>query len=238
MLGGYAGYVAYKYTGSFVAAVGSLFVAIVGICDGTHHHTAFLQSPARGSAGHVRPRHRFRQSSVRLIFRQPVNGKNRHPWFAWHHLARFHVLSDVSAGGGRDHRRGAPARCFFLYRTRDRARRHRENSVMVDDALGIDVYGVFMIVFGIGAMAAGFPGIGNSSGGSLDTRHQRRHPGPDLRRGGDRRRGLVSGRHSRRPDCGRDRRRSLPWLTPATLTVSAAMMVVRPYGLFGIRGRE
>ena len=36
-----------------------------------------------------------------------------------------------------------------------------EDSVMVD-ALGIDVYKVFMLVFGIGAMAAGFAGIVNA----------------------------------------------------------------------------
>ena len=36
-----------------------------------------------------------------------------------------------------------------------------EDSVMVD-SLGINVYRVFMIVFGIGAMAAGFAGIVNA----------------------------------------------------------------------------
>jgi len=36
-----------------------------------------------------------------------------------------------------------------------------EDSVMVD-SLGIDVYKVFMLVFGIGAMAAGFAGIVNA----------------------------------------------------------------------------
>ncbi len=35
-----------------------------------------------------------------------------------------------------------------------------EDSVMVD-SLGIDVYRIFMVVFGIGAMAAGFAGIVN-----------------------------------------------------------------------------
>ena len=35
-----------------------------------------------------------------------------------------------------------------------------EDAVMVD-SLGIDVYRVFMVVFGIGAMAAGFAGIVN-----------------------------------------------------------------------------
>ena len=36
-----------------------------------------------------------------------------------------------------------------------------EDSVMVD-SLGINVYRVFMVVFGIGAMAAGFAGIVNA----------------------------------------------------------------------------
>ena len=47
MLGGYAGYVAYEYTGSFVVAViaGSLFVMIARRGDGAGHHPSFL-SPA------------------------------------------------------------------------------------------------------------------------------------------------------------------------------------------------
>ena len=50
-----------------------------------------------------------------------------------------------------------------LYRTRLGmiVRAGIEDSVMVD-SLGIDVYRVFMIVFGIGAMAAGFAGIVNA----------------------------------------------------------------------------
>ena len=50
-----------------------------------------------------------------------------------------------------------------LYRTRVGmiVRAGIEDSVMVD-ALGIDVYKVFMLVFGIGAMAAGFAGIVNA----------------------------------------------------------------------------
>jgi branched-chain amino acid transport system permease protein len=49
---------------------------------------------------------------------------------------------------------------IILYRTRIGmiVRAGIEDSVMVD-ALGIDVYKVFMLVFGIGAMAAGFAGI-------------------------------------------------------------------------------
>src|SRR5215475_650420 len=52
---------------------------------------------------------------------------------------------------------------LVLYRTRIGmiVRAGIEDSVMVD-ALGIDVYKVFMLVFGIGAMAAGFAGIVNA----------------------------------------------------------------------------
>jgi branched-chain amino acid transport system permease protein len=50
-----------------------------------------------------------------------------------------------------------------LYRTRIGmiVRAGIEDSVMVD-SLGIDVYKVFMLVFGIGAMAAGFAGVVNA----------------------------------------------------------------------------
>src|SRR5262249_25610228 len=53
---------------------------------------------------------------------------------------------------------------LVLYRTRLGmiVRAGIEDSVMVD-SLGINVYRVFMIVFGIGAMAAGFAGIINAS---------------------------------------------------------------------------
>jgi branched-chain amino acid transport system permease protein len=52
---------------------------------------------------------------------------------------------------------------LILYRTRLGliVRAGIEDSAMVD-ALGINVYRVFMLVFGIGAMAAGFAGIVNA----------------------------------------------------------------------------
>jgi branched-chain amino acid transport system permease protein len=52
---------------------------------------------------------------------------------------------------------------LILYRTRLGmiVRAGIEDSVMVD-SLGINVYRVFMVVFGIGAMAAGFAGIINA----------------------------------------------------------------------------
>ena len=60
------------------------------------------------------------------------------------------------------------------------------------DSLGINVYRVFMIVFGIGAMAAGFAGIVNAPVVSLTPGHGRGDPRADLRRRRDRRRRLVS----------------------------------------------
>ena len=52
---------------------------------------------------------------------------------------------------------------YVLYRTRIGmiVRAGIEDAVMVD-SLGINVYRVFMLVFGIGAMAAGFAGIVNA----------------------------------------------------------------------------
>ena len=52
---------------------------------------------------------------------------------------------------------------FVLYRSRIGmiVRAGIEDLVMVD-SLGIDVYKIFMLVFGIGAMAAGFAGIVNA----------------------------------------------------------------------------
>src|SRR3569623_3173557 len=52
---------------------------------------------------------------------------------------------------------------FVLYRTRIGmiVRAGIEDAVMVD-SLGIDVHKIFMLVFGIGAMAAGFAGIVNA----------------------------------------------------------------------------
>ena len=81
-----------------------------------------------------------------------------------HHLARLHVLSDLPAGAWSASSRWRCSRSIVvLYRTRLGmiVRAGIEDSVMVD-SLGINVYRVFMVVFGIGAMAAGFAGIVNA----------------------------------------------------------------------------
>ena len=94
---------------------------------------------------------------------------------------------------------------IVLYRTRIGmiVRAGIEDSVMVD-SLGIDVYKVFMLVFGIGAMAAGFAGIVNAPVVSIAPDVGESDPGADLRGRRHRRRRIVSGRRTRRPDCRRD----------------------------------
>ena len=165
MLGGYAGWVAYSYTGSFIVAViaGSLFVMLVGVVDGAGHHPPLLRPPARGPASrHLRPRHRLRRSGA-LLLRQPVEGRAAAAGlvgitpigFMFYPTYRLALLGIVAVA--------LLALYVVLYRTRIGmiVRAGIEDSVMVD-ALGIDVYKVFMLVFGIGAMAAGFAGIVNA----------------------------------------------------------------------------
>ena len=165
MLGGYAGWVAYTYTGSFIVAViaGSLFVMLVGVVMERVIIRSLLQPAARGPvARHLRARHRIRRGRAFLL-RQPVEdgaaaaGVRRHHrlGFMFYPTYRLALLGIVAVA--------LLALYIVLYRTRIGmiVRAGIEDSVMVD-ALGIDVYKVFMLVFGIGAMAAGFAGIVNA----------------------------------------------------------------------------
>ena len=166
MLGGYAGWVAYSYTGSFIVAViaGSLFVMLVGVVMERVIIRYFYRAPARGSASrHLRPQHRLRRrrsasSSAacrkRCRRRAPLVGITP-LGFMMYPTYRLALLGIVAVA--------LLALYFVLYRTRIGmiVRAGIEDSVMVD-SLGIDVYKVFMLVFGIGAMAAGFAGIVNA----------------------------------------------------------------------------
>ena len=75
------------------------------------------------------------------------------------------MLPESAVKLGSMDRLSSPLLALFivLYRTRLGmiVRAGIEDPVMVD-SLGIDVYRVFMVVFGIGAMAAGFAGIVNA----------------------------------------------------------------------------
>lgn len=165
MLGGYAGYVAYSYTDSFVLAViaGSLFVMVVGVAMERIIIRHFYGRPDEdqllvtfgisicmvelvrfffGSLSHTVPAPKIFAGITSMGFM----------YYPTYRLALVAIVAVALL-----------ALFLVLYRTRIGmiVRAGIEDSVMVA-SLGINVYRVFMVVFGIGAMAAGFAGIVNA----------------------------------------------------------------------------
>src|SRR5689334_17812863 len=165
MLGGYAGWLAYTYTGSFIVAVivGSLFVAIVGVLMERivirHFYTRPHEDQLLVTFGlgivFVEAVRFFFGSLSKAIPPPPGLGGITNLGFMFYPTYRIALLGIVAVA--------LIALYVVLYRTRIGmiVRAGIEDSMMVD-ALGIDVYKVFMLVFGIGAMAAGFAGIVNA----------------------------------------------------------------------------
>jgi branched-chain amino acid transport system permease protein len=165
MIGGYAGFVAYQYTGSFTVAViaGSLFVMILGLLMERVIIRHFYQRPHEDQLLVTFGLSICFVEIIRLIFSS--DSKVVPPpalfqgitnlGFAFYPTYRLAVVGIVAIALG--------ALFLILYRTRLGmiVRAGIEDSVMVD-SLGINVYRVFMVVFGIGAMAAGFAGIVNA----------------------------------------------------------------------------
>jgi len=165
MLGGYAGYVAYEASGSFVVAViaGTLFLGIVGVVMERLIIRHFYSRPPEdqllvtfGLGICFVEVVRFFFSSLtktvpppRLLTGITSLGIMVYPTY------RLALVGIVALA--------LLALFIVLYRTRLGmiVRAGIEDSLMVD-SLGIDVYRVFMVVFGIGAMAAGFAGIVNA----------------------------------------------------------------------------
>ena len=165
MLGGYAGWVAFTYTGSFVVAVvaGSLFVALVGIVMERliirhfytrPHEDQLLVTFGIGIVFVELVRFGFGSLSKSVPPPAPLVGITD-LGFMLYPTYRLALLGIISVA--------LLALYFVLYRTRIGmiVRAGIEDSVMVD-SLGINVYKIFMLVFGIGAMAAGFAGIVNA----------------------------------------------------------------------------
>jgi branched-chain amino acid transport system permease protein len=165
MLGGYAGYVAYTYTESFIVAViaGSLFVAIVGILMERLIIRHFYSRPHEDqllvtfglSICFVEIIRSFFGSLSYLVPAPASFAGITSLGFMFYPTYRIAVVGIVAVA--------LIALFVVLYRTRLGmiVRAGIEDSTMVD-GLGINVYRVFMIVFGIGAMAAGFAGIVNA----------------------------------------------------------------------------
>ena len=165
MLGGYAGWLAYSYTGSYIVAVisGAAFVMLVGVVMerliirsfySRPHEDQLLVTFGIGIVLVEAVRFFFGSMSKAVPPPPPLAGITS-LGFMFYPTYRVALLAIVTVA--------LLALYFVLYRTRIGmiVRAGIEDSVMVD-SLGIDVYKVFMLVFGIGAMAAGFAGIVNA----------------------------------------------------------------------------
>src|ERR1700754_802075 len=165
MLGGYAGYLAFTYTNSFVVAViaGALFVAVVGVLMERLVIRHFYRRPGEdqllvtfGLGIVFVEAVRFCFGSLSMTLPPPSGLVGiTHLGFMVYPTYRLALLGIVT---------GALIILYVvLYRTRIGmiVRAGIEDSAMVD-ALGINADRVFMLVFGIGAMAAGFAGIVNA----------------------------------------------------------------------------
>jgi branched-chain amino acid transport system permease protein len=165
MLGGYAGYVAYTYTESFVLAViaGSLFVMVAGVVMerviirhfyGRPDEDQLLVTFGIGICLVEIVRLFFGSLSLTVPAPKIFTGITS-LGFMFYPTYRLALVGIIAVA--------LLALFLVLYRTRIGmiVRAGIEDSVMVG-SLGINVYRVFMIVFGIGAMAAGFAGIVNA----------------------------------------------------------------------------
>lgn len=165
MLGGYAGYVAYHATGSFELAVlvGAVFMVAFGALVERVIIRQFYDRPPEdqilvtfGIGIVIVELVRLGFGSLTMSVPPPSWATGVTPMgFLIYPTYRIVVLAIAAVALG--------ALYVVLYRTRLGmiVRAGIEDSGMVG-MLGINVYRVFMLVFGIGAMAAGFAGIVNA----------------------------------------------------------------------------
>ena len=165
MLGGYAGYVAYTYTGSFVVAVvaASISVMVLGVLMERVIIRHFYHRPHEdqllvtfGLSICFVEIARLIFGSLSLTVPPPLLFAGiTSLGFLFYPTYRLAAVGIIAVA--------LLALFLVLYRTRLGmiVRAGIEDAVMVD-SLGINVYRVFMVVFGIGAMAAGFAGIINA----------------------------------------------------------------------------
>ena len=165
MLGGYAGFAAYQATGSFLVAVvaGALAVMALGIVMERVIIRHFYSRPHEDqilvtfglSIVFVEAIRFIFGSESRLVPAPEALSGIVNLGFMMYPTYRLVLVGIVAVA--------LLGLWVVLYRTRLGmiVRAGIEDPVMVD-SLGIDVYRVFMVVFGIGAMAAGFAGIVNA----------------------------------------------------------------------------
>jgi branched-chain amino acid transport system permease protein len=165
MLGGYAGYLAFQATGSFVIAViaGALFMLVVGVVMERVVIRHFYARPHEDqllvtfglSIVFVELVRFFFSSDSKTVPAPAALSGITSLGVMFYPTYRLAVVGIVAVA--------LLVLFIVLYKTRLGmiVRAGIEDAVMVD-SLGIDVYRVFMVVFGIGAMAAGFAGIVNA----------------------------------------------------------------------------
>jgi branched-chain amino acid transport system permease protein len=165
MLGGYAGFVAWQATGSFLVAIfaGAVFVGLVGLLLERVLIRRFYDRPDEDQILVTFGLGIVLVELVRLVFGSLAQSIPPPEWAAGvtplgfliyptYRLVVFGIVAVALA-----------ALYVLLYRTRLGmvVRAGIEDATMVD-ALGINIQRTFMLVFGIGAMAAGFAGIVNA----------------------------------------------------------------------------
>jgi branched-chain amino acid transport system permease protein len=162
MLGGYAGYVAYEASGSFIVAViaGTLFLGIVGVLMERVVIRHFYSRPHEDQLLVTFGLAIVYVEGVRFIFSSLSKTVPPPPLFTGITSLGFMVYPTYRLAVVGIVAVALLALFLVLYRTRLGmiVRAGIEDSVMVD-SLGINVDRVFMVVFGIGALAAGFAGI-------------------------------------------------------------------------------
>jgi branched-chain amino acid transport system permease protein len=165
VLGGYAGFVAYQWSGSFLFAVvaATVFMGLVGVLMERLIIRHFYSRPHEDqllltfglSIVLVEILRYFFSSMSKTVPPPQIFSGITSLGIMFYPTYRLALVGIVAVA--------LLVLYFVLYRTRLGmiVRAGIEDSVMVD-SLGINVYRVFMIVFGIGAMAAGFAGIVNA----------------------------------------------------------------------------
>jgi branched-chain amino acid transport system permease protein len=165
MLGGYAGYVAWQATGSFLAgaAAGTLALAVLGIVMERVIIRFFYARPHEDQL--------LVTFGLAIVFAEIVRWYFSSESKSVQPPALLQGITNMGFMFYPTYRLAVVAICaiallvlfVILYRTRLGliVRAGIEDSVMVD-SLGINVGRVFMVVFGIGAMAAGFAGFINA----------------------------------------------------------------------------
>ena len=165
MLGGYAGYVAYAHTGSFVAAVvaGSVFMLVLGVVLELlvirHFYKRSPEDQLLVTFGlgivFVEVVRHFFGSLTRTLPSPGLVSGITNLGFMYYPTYRLALVGIVALA--------LLALFLLLYKTRlgMTVRAGIEDPIMVD-SLGIDIGRVLMLVFGIGAMAAGFAGVVNA----------------------------------------------------------------------------